>query len=128
MSYGQPCRRMTAEPSAGPASTYPTFSNPASICFSGPNDCAFGLDCAFADPRATSSAAASVMLALRRKRRRESPKLSDSLFDFMSQSPLVRALVRKYRSPGLKLSLACIRRKMGKHLLRALIEVLDVLV
>ena len=29
---------MTAGPSAGPASAYPTFSTPASICFSGPND------------------------------------------------------------------------------------------
>src|SRR5271168_580870 len=29
---------MTAGPSAGPASTYPTFRRPASICFSGPND------------------------------------------------------------------------------------------
>src|SRR5215467_11531968 len=35
MSYGQPCRRITTGPSDGPASTYPTFSAPASICFRG---------------------------------------------------------------------------------------------
>src|SRR2546423_1002232 len=38
MSYGQPWRRMTAGPSAGPASAYPTFRRPASICFSEPKD------------------------------------------------------------------------------------------
>src|SRR5262249_10346592 len=35
MSYGQPCKRMTGGPSAGPASAYATFKTPASICFSG---------------------------------------------------------------------------------------------
>src|SRR5712691_11994156 len=29
---------MTAGPSLGPASAYPTFRTPASICFSGPKD------------------------------------------------------------------------------------------
>src|SRR6185437_1013736 len=33
MSYGQPWRRTTAGPSAGPASAYPTLRMPASICF-----------------------------------------------------------------------------------------------
>src|SRR5436305_9462302 len=37
MSYGQPCSRTTAGPSAGPASTYPTSSTPAWICLTGPN-------------------------------------------------------------------------------------------
>src|SRR3954452_16983526 len=31
MSYGQPCSRTTAGPSVRTASTYPTFSSPASI-------------------------------------------------------------------------------------------------
>src|SRR5262245_22741137 len=38
MSYGQPWRRMIGGPPAGPASAYPTFSSPASICFSTPNE------------------------------------------------------------------------------------------
>src|SRR5919204_2781484 len=38
MSYGQPWRRMTAGPSAGPASAYPTFRRPASIGFREPKD------------------------------------------------------------------------------------------
>src|SRR5262245_15742440 len=37
MSYGQPWRRRTAGPSTGPASTYPTFRTPASICRTTPN-------------------------------------------------------------------------------------------
>src|SRR2546423_11572664 len=37
MSYGQPCSRKTAGPSAGPASEYPTSSTPAWICLTGPN-------------------------------------------------------------------------------------------
>src|SRR5262245_1737881 len=37
MSYGHPWRSMTAGPSGGPASAYPTLSTPASICFSAPN-------------------------------------------------------------------------------------------
>ncbi len=36
--YGQPCRQSTGRPSAGPASAYPTFSTPASICFIELND------------------------------------------------------------------------------------------
>src|SRR5215510_5096147 len=38
MSYGHPCRRMTAGPSGGPASAYPTLRTPASICFSESNE------------------------------------------------------------------------------------------
>src|SRR6266853_1112301 len=38
MSYGQPCRRMTAVPLAGPASAYPTLRRPASICLMGPSE------------------------------------------------------------------------------------------
>src|SRR5579872_5042110 len=45
MSYGQPCRRMTGRPEAGPASAYPIFRTPASICFTGPKD-ALSPDCA----------------------------------------------------------------------------------
>src|SRR5215467_327915 len=38
MSYGQPWRRKTGFPPAGPISTYPTFRSPASICLSVPNE------------------------------------------------------------------------------------------
>src|SRR5512133_303992 len=37
MSYGQPWRRTTARPSAGPTSAYPTCSRPAALCSRGPN-------------------------------------------------------------------------------------------
>src|SRR4051794_802125 len=36
MSYGQPWRRTTAPPCAGPSSAYPTFRAPAPICFTAP--------------------------------------------------------------------------------------------
>src|SRR5260221_13910172 len=78
MSYGQPCRRMTGEPLAGPASAYPTLRTPASICFSELNDVfvpgLIGLilvACASADPIMPNSAAAIVMAAVPRKRRRQ---------------------------------------------------------
>src|SRR6266404_4352331 len=77
MSYGQPCRRITGGPLAGPASAYPTFRSPASICFSELNDVFVpGLielilrDCASADPIVASSAAARVSTAVPKRRRR----------------------------------------------------------
>src|SRR6266851_5708284 len=73
MSYGQPWRRTTAGPPAGPASAYPTCSRPASTCFIAPKDAfvpgatgdSFLRDCALAEPIAPR-----VMAALRRNRRR----------------------------------------------------------
>src|ERR1039458_9605198 len=73
---------MTAGPVVGPASAYPTFSRPASICFSGPNEVFVPgltvgrsagfvlLDWAFAEPIMPRWAAAMVMLAVLKKRRR----------------------------------------------------------
>src|SRR5204863_9362602 len=68
---------MTGGPLAGPASAYPTFRTPASICFNEPNDVFVpGLigfilrDCAYADPIVASSAAARVRTAVPRRRRR----------------------------------------------------------
>src|SRR3954469_4893989 len=80
---------MTTGPSAGPASAYPTFRTPASICFSGPNDVFVPgllpdassdlspLDCAFAGPATPSPAAATVKAAVRSRRRRSSSYRSD---------------------------------------------------
>src|SRR6202162_1206197 len=77
MSQGQPCRRMTGGPLAGPASAYPTFRTPASICFNELNDVFVpGLigfilvDCASAEPIMSSSAAAMVRTAVPKRRRR----------------------------------------------------------
>src|SRR5580693_4206801 len=82
MSYGQPCRSTTAGPVAGPASAYPIFSRPASICLSEANEVLLPgliagtsagfilLDCAFAEPNIASLAAARLMAALRKRRRR----------------------------------------------------------
>src|ERR1022692_1401922 len=73
---------MTAGPVVGPASAYPTFRRPASICFSGPNEAFVPglivgrsagfvlLDWAFAEPIMPNWAAAMVMLAVLKKRRR----------------------------------------------------------
>src|SRR5260370_35542236 len=73
---------MTGEPSTGPASAYPTFSRPASICFTEPNDVlapglaldrstGFALlDCALVEPVTPSWAAAIDIAAEPRKRRR----------------------------------------------------------
>src|SRR6266566_6044387 len=73
---------MAGEPSTGPASAYPTFSRPASICFTEPNDVlATGLaldrstgfallDCALVEPVTPSRAAAIAIAAVPRKRRR----------------------------------------------------------
>src|SRR5919106_1604000 len=83
---------MTAGPSVGPASAYPTFRTPASICFSEPNDvfvpglivvASAGvvlLDCASAELIRTSSAAAMVMTAVAKKRRRSWLISSDIYF------------------------------------------------
>src|SRR5271165_5134193 len=96
MSYGQPCRRSTAGPSAGPASTYPTLRRPASICFSRPNDVfvpglIWGslplLDCALPEPIATIAATASVMVTLRKTSRRTSLD-SELLTVLMGETPL----------------------------------------
>src|SRR5438270_777961 len=72
---------MTAGPSAGPASAYPMFRTPASICFSAANEvcapglvagsCAcFALACASADPIMPDCAAAMAPAATPKKRRR----------------------------------------------------------
>src|SRR5882724_3906904 len=67
---------------AGPSSAYPTFRRPASICFSEPNEVFVPglilvtsarvvlLDCASAEPGMPKWAAAIVMAAAPRKRRR----------------------------------------------------------
>src|SRR5258708_2950767 len=65
MSYGQPWRRTTAGPLASPASAYPTFSRPASICRIGPKDVFVPGNCALAE-----SIAPKAMAALRRNRQR----------------------------------------------------------
>src|SRR5580658_7809260 len=95
MSYGQPCRRITAGPLAGPASAYPTLSRPASICLRGPNDAlapafvvaapaSFSvLACASFEPKMPSLAAAMVMAAVPRKRRRLGLIPSDVLIVFI---------------------------------------------
>src|SRR5471030_2244915 len=92
MSYGQPCRRITTGPSAGPASAYPTFRTPALTCFSVPSDVLvpaltvgrFSLpDCACAEPIMPSWVAARVMAAVPRKPRRLGSILSD-----MSTTPI----------------------------------------
>src|SRR3982074_1660685 len=95
---------MTTAPSAGPASAYPTFSTPALICFSVPNDvCVPGLilgrsagfaalDCASAEPLTTSWAPAMVIAAVPRKRRRSWLIGSDILIVSIGESPWVRWL------------------------------------
>src|SRR5215471_3758311 len=82
MSYGQPWRRITVGPFAGPASAYPTFNRPASIFLIEPNE-AFDrgllgirssrwvlLDCAPAERLRPSDAAARVVAAVPRNWRR----------------------------------------------------------
>src|ERR1700736_1099704 len=73
MSYGQPCSRTTAGPSAGPASTYPTSSTPAWICLTGPNgvtaDSLFACVSATGLPFADRVCLAHGYLAHRSKRR-----------------------------------------------------------
>src|SRR5271155_2302375 len=80
---------MTAGPLAGPASAYPILSTPASICFSEVNDVyvpglifgksvAFGFSgCASAELLKTSWAAARVMAAVPKNRRRSELIVSD---------------------------------------------------
>src|ERR1700687_1111107 len=66
---------MTAGPVAGPASAYPMLRTPASTCFNEANE-AFGppvlqgRDCAFAEANVPNCAAAIIMDAVPRKRRR----------------------------------------------------------
>src|SRR5580658_8973725 len=78
MSYGQPCRRITAVPLAGPASTYPTFKSPASICLTGPNevlDALCTLDCASARPLTPNKKAAMVVMAAKMELREKHRQL-----------------------------------------------------
>src|SRR5437016_14677055 len=70
MSYGQPWRRMTGGPPAGPASAYPTLSRPALTCFNGPNEL-FVLPAGASAATALGNCAATmVMAAAARMRRR----------------------------------------------------------
>src|SRR6266581_321395 len=92
MSYGQPCRRITGGPFAGPSSAYPMFRTPASICFSDLNAVfvpgLIGLilgDCASAEPIVASSDAASVRTAAP-KRRRRSRLISSDIASLLSWS------------------------------------------
>src|ERR1700722_17386983 len=90
---------MTTGPSAGPASAYPTLRRPASICFNGANDvCVPGLifdisadfvllDWAAAEPLKANWAAAMVMAAVPKKRRRSRLISSDVLIPFIAESP-----------------------------------------
>src|SRR5262245_46710222 len=76
MSYGQPWRRITGGPPAGPTSAYPMLRTPASICFKTPNefvgfDTGFALvDCALSAPSSPKRAPIIVIAAVPRKRRR----------------------------------------------------------
>src|ERR1700689_1366127 len=99
MSYGQPWRRMTAGPSAGPASAYPTLSRPASICFIELNDVfvpgftrgtsvavSLGVS-AFAELSIPNWAALIAIAAVLRKRRRRWLIPSGILIRFIGRSP-----------------------------------------
>src|SRR6202790_5357131 len=97
---------MTAGPSAGPASAYPTLRRPASICFSGPNDVFVPgligfilLDCAPAEPIMASSAAAMVRTAVPKRRRRSWSISSDilSLHLGSKYQRMVREAIRRSR-------------------------------
>src|SRR5207248_4329804 len=77
---------MTGGPLAGPASAYPTFRSPASICFSEANDVfvpgLIGLilgDCASAESIVASTDAARVRSAAPKRRRRSRLIASDIL-------------------------------------------------
>src|ERR1700693_5808716 len=118
MSYGQPCRRMTGGPLAGPASAYPTFRSPASICFRGANDVFVpGLigpilpDCAPAAPTMASSAAATVRTAAP-KRRRRSWLISSDILALLNwiQSDVVRrgVKVRARVVPGFHVAICAV--------------------
>src|ERR1700686_2962280 len=101
MSYGHPCRSTTAGPLPGPASAYPKFSGPASICLNEPNevrvpgligdDAAVALaDCAFAKAITPSWAEATVTAAVPTSWRRS--RLTSS--DIVHLEPLVTVTTR----------------------------------
>src|ERR1700735_4505335 len=95
MSYGQPCRRITAGPLAGPASAYPILRVPASICFSGANEALVSggvalpppgfalLDRASAEPVTISLAAATDIAMAPNSRRRLPLITSDILIELI---------------------------------------------
>src|SRR6266852_2843689 len=101
---------MTAGPLAGPASAYPTFRTPASICFNELNDVFVpGLigfilvDCASAEPIMSSSAAAMVRTAVPKRRRRSWLISSDiwALLDWIQSNVVRRGVeVRARVVPG----------------------------
>src|SRR5690242_1205780 len=78
MSYGNPCSSRTGRPFAGPSSTYPWLSTPASICRTGPNPCRSGVPAraAVAPPISGPAPAARAATPLVRKNFRRSPKFS----------------------------------------------------
>src|SRR5580658_6954157 len=102
MSYGQPWRRTTGGPLAGPASAYPTLRRPASICFSGPNDVfvpglilgrSFGfvlVDCPSAELTPSNPAAATDLPIVPKRRRRLWLISLDILTLLILDSPMVR--------------------------------------
>src|SRR4051794_1829786 len=99
---------MTAGPLVGPASAYPTFRTPASICFREPNDgfvpgliegrpAGFVLrDRASAEPIKPSSADAKVMAAMPKKWRRPRLICSDISSSSLHEAPdELRNLIRR---------------------------------
>src|ERR1044072_1922413 len=94
---------MTAEPAAGAASASPTFSTPASICFNEPNDALlppFSLgefadfvvpDCASAKLVMPTLAAAMLITAVLKKRRRSWLTSSDILSALVALVVMTRA-------------------------------------
>src|SRR5439155_25311914 len=97
MSYGHPCSRTTGGPFAGPASAYPTFRTPASICLIESNDEPVGAATAIPvsgvivlvdiseNLVAPNRAAASVMIAVPKKRRRSLLIPSDILLSQLAE-------------------------------------------
>src|ERR1700735_728530 len=101
MSYGQPCRRITAGPLAGPASAYPILRVPASICFSGANEALVSggvalpppgfalLDRASAEP-VTISLAAATDIAMAPNSRRRLPLITSDILIELILNLLIR--------------------------------------